>query len=90
MRQCRLDQDAPENETFDSFSLLNASASLNSDSWSATLYIKNITDEEGASGGFAASDWSYDTGVFENWYGNGNRQFIVQPQTIGLKFGYRF
>ena len=76
--------------TCDAFPLLNASASLETESWSATLYIRNLTDEEGASGGFPSSNWSYDTGVFENWYGNGNRQFIVQPQTIGLKFGYRF
>jgi outer membrane receptor protein involved in Fe transport len=85
-----IDQSALLNETFDAFTLLNASASLVTDSWSATLYIRNLTDEEGASGGFPSSYWSYDTGVFENWYGNGNRQFIVQPQTIGLKFGYRF
>lgn len=85
-----INQSALLNETFDAFTLLNASASLVSESWSATLYIRNITDEEGASGGFASSYWSYDTGVFESWYGNGNRQFIVQPQTIGLKFGYRF
>ena len=85
-----INQSALLNETFDAFTLLNASASLVTESWSATLYIRNLTDEEGASGGFPSSYWSYDTGVFENWYGNGNRQFIVQPQTIGLKFGYRF
>ena len=85
-----INQGALLNETFDAFTLLNASASLITENWSATLYIRNLTDEEGASGGFPSSYWSYDTGVFENWYGNGNRQFIVQPQTIGLKFGYRF
>jgi len=85
-----IDQDSPINETYDSFSLLSATAVLNADNWNAMLYVKNLTDESGATGGFAASDWSIDTGEFENWYGNGNRQFIVQPRTIGLKFGYRF
>ncbi len=85
-----IDQASPVNENFDSFTLLNATMSLNTDSWSAMLYVKNLSDEAGASGGFAATDWSYDTGVFESWYGNSNRQFIVQPRTIGLKFGYRF
>jgi iron complex outermembrane receptor protein len=85
-----IDQASVINETFDSFTLLNATLSLNTDSWSAMLYAKNLSDEAGASGGFAATDWSYDTGVFESWYGNSNRQFIVQPRTIGLKFGYRF
>jgi hypothetical protein len=60
------------------------------DSWTAMLYIKNIGDEAAPSGGFPIGYWSFDTGIFENWYGNGNRQFIVQPQTIGLKFSYRF
>jgi outer membrane receptor protein involved in Fe transport len=85
-----IDQASTINETFDSFTLLNATLTLSADNWSAMLYAKNLTDEGGASGGFAATDWSFDTGEFENWYGNGNRQFIVQPRTIGLKFGYRF
>ncbi len=85
-----INQASPVNETFDGFTLLNATLSLNTDSWSAMLYARNLTDEAGASGGFAATDWSFDNGVFENWYGNSNRQFIVQPRTIGVKFGYRF
>jgi len=85
-----IDQDSPVNETYDSFALLGATLTLGSDNWSAMLYVKNLTDEEGASGGFSATDWSYDTGVFENWYGNSNRQFIVQPRTVGLRVGYRF
>ena len=85
-----INQASPVNETFDSFLLLGATASLASDHWVATLYLKNLTDEAGASGGFSATDWSFDTGVFENWYGNSNRQFIVQPQTVGLKLTYNF
>ena len=85
-----INQESVLNETFDSFMLVGATLSLVTDSWSAMLYMKNITDESGASGGFASTDWSTDTGVFENWYGNGNRQFIVQPQTIGLRIGYNF
>jgi len=78
------------NESFDSFALIGVNASLQAENWSATLYVRNLGDEAGASGGFPPSHWSYDTGIFENWYGNGNRQFIVQPRTIGLRFGYRF
>jgi outer membrane receptor protein involved in Fe transport len=85
-----IDQDSPLNETFDSYTLLGLTASLAAENWTATLYVRNLTDEEGVSGGFPSSHWSYDTGIFENWYGNGNRQFIVQPRTIGVKFGYRF
>jgi outer membrane receptor protein involved in Fe transport len=77
-------------ENFDSFWLLGATASLVTENWSATLYVKNLGDEAAPTGGFPIGYFSYDTGIFENWYGNGNRQFIVQPRTIGLKFGYRF
>jgi outer membrane receptor protein involved in Fe transport len=85
-----IDQADVLNETFDSFLLLGATATLASEHWSATLYARNIGDESGAGGSFPVSNWSYDTDVFESWYGNGNRQFIVQPQTFGLKLGYRF
>ncbi|MFT5140099.1 MAG: iron complex outermembrane receptor protein [Lysobacterales bacterium] len=77
-------------QTWSSYTLLGASATYVADNWSATLYVKNLGDEEGISGGFPEGVASYDTGIFENWYGNGNRNFIVQPRTIGLKFGYRF
>ena len=63
---------------------------LAGDKWSAQLYGKNLGDEAAPTGGFPSSFWSYDTGVFENWYGNGNRQFIVQPRTIGLRVSYDF
>ena len=77
-------------ETHDGFWLVGASARLVSDNWSASLYVKNIGDEAGVTGSFPSSYYSYDTGIFESWYGNGNRQFIVQPRTIGLKIGYTF
>ncbi|MCP5092526.1 MAG: TonB-dependent receptor, partial [Gammaproteobacteria bacterium] len=85
-----VDQASTLNENFDSFALVGVNASLVAENWSATLYVKNLGDEEAPTGAFANGYWSYDTGVFESWYGNGNRQFIVQPRTIGLKFGYRF
>jgi len=85
-----IDQDSPLNQTHDSFWLLGASLSLVSERWELTFYGKNLGDEEGVTGAFPASHWSYDTGVFENWYGNGNRQMIVQPRTLGLTASYRF
>jgi outer membrane receptor protein involved in Fe transport len=85
-----IDPDSEFGKTYDSFWLLGANVSLLAENWSATLYARNLGDEAGATGGFPSRHWSYDTGTFENWYGNGNREFIVQQQTIGLKFGYRF
>ena len=85
-----ISKDNDWSENWDSFWLLGASATLVADNWSAMLYIKNAGDEAGVSGGFPLSKANFDTGIFENWYGNGNRNFIVQPRTIGLKVGYRF
>ncbi|GAB3292246.1 TonB-dependent receptor [Parahaliea aestuarii] len=85
-----INQSSVINETFDSFWLLGASMSLVSGNWDVTLYGKNLGNDEGVTGSFTSGYWSYDTGVFENWYGNGNRQMIVQPRTIGLSANYRF
>ncbi len=85
-----IDADALANQTHDAFSLWSASLTLISEEWSATLYGKNLGNEAGVTGAFPSSYWSYDTGAFENWYGNGNRQFITQPRTIGVSFGYSF
>jgi outer membrane receptor protein involved in Fe transport len=77
-------------EKFGSFWLMGANATLAAENWSAMLYIKNLADESGASGSFPCTYFCSDSGFFENWYGNGNRQFIVQPRTIGLRFNYSF
>jgi len=83
-------KDSVWSQTWESFWLVGANATLVADKWYAMLYIKNAGDEAGVSGGFPTGVASFDTGIFENWYGNGNRNFIVQPRTIGLKVGYSF
>jgi outer membrane receptor protein involved in Fe transport len=81
---------SPLNETFDSFWLVSASATVFLDNWRLTLFGKNLGDEEGVTGAFPSAHWSFDTGVFENWYGNGNRQMITQPRTLGASVTYQF
>jgi outer membrane receptor protein involved in Fe transport len=85
-----INQESMLNETFDSFWLINASATLLMDNWQFVVFGKNLGDEEGVTGAFPSSHWSFDTGVFENWYGNGNRQMITQPRTVGASVSYRF
>lgn len=77
-------------DTHDSFSLWNASVMLGTDDWDATLYLRNIGNEAGVSGSFPDTYFSTDTGVFENFYGNNQRQFITLPRTIGVNLRYRF
>lgn len=85
-----IDEDSLLNQTHDDFWLFGASLALATQNWDITLYGKNLGDEEGVTGAFPSSHWSYDTGSFESWYGNGNRQMITQPRTIGLAASYRF
>lgn len=85
-----VNQSSVNNETFDSFWLWNASVRVDSDDWYAVLYAKNISNEEAVTGSFPCSNWCYDNGTFENWYGNGNREMIAQPRTIGLSLGFKY
>ena len=68
----------------------SGSVALVTQTWNIALYGKNLGDEEGVTGSFPSSYFSYDTGVFEGWYGNSNRQMITQPRTIGLSASYHF
>ena len=85
-----INNDSVQNENLRGFWLWNASASLLMDDWSVVLYGKNLGNEAGVTGAFPSAYWSYDTGVFESWYGNGNRQMITQPRTVGLSLSYTF
>ncbi|MDH3432161.1 MAG: TonB-dependent receptor [Gammaproteobacteria bacterium] len=82
--------DTTTQDKFPGFSLWNASLTLDDDAWSAALYIKNIGDEQAVTGNYPAAYMSTDTGVFENYYGNNQRQYIATPRTIGLALKYNF
>jgi outer membrane receptor protein involved in Fe transport len=77
-------------DTFDSFSIWNVSATLGNQNWAATLYVKNLGDEQGITGNYPATYMSTDTGIFENYYGNNQRQYLATPRTIGVVLRYDF
>ena len=83
-------QDNYLQQEFDGFSLLNASVALSSDQWMVTFYAKNLLDEEGVTGSYPAGYLSTDTGVFENYYGNNQKEYITNPRTMGINVGYSF
>jgi outer membrane receptor protein involved in Fe transport len=75
--------------TFDAFSMLDASASLMADKWTATLYAKNLSNEEGT------------TAMFKNEHmgssaarnlpsNNSSHAYIATPRTMGLAVSYSF
>ncbi|MGM0906927.1 MAG: TonB-dependent receptor [Pseudomonadota bacterium] len=79
------------NPTFDvelpGFSITNASTALQADKWTITLYVKNIFNEEGVTG--VLSEDYMGTDPAENFYGNGSKQYISQPRTVGLSVSYQ-
>jgi len=65
----------------DSFWIWNASLVLDSGSnWSASLFVRNIGNEEGITGGLAEGDLSE----------RGARFYVAKPRTIGLGFSYSY
>lgn len=83
-------QDNTIQDTFSGFSIWNFSTTLSNENWSAALYVKNLGDEQGVTGNYPAAYMSTDTGTFENYYGNNQREYIATPRTIGLALKYSF
>ena len=77
-------------ETFGSFALLNASVAVITDHWNFSLFVKNLGNDDGITGSYPEAYMSTDTGPFENYYGNNQRNYITQPRTFGLSATYRF
>ena len=83
-------QDTTIQDRFSGFSLWNFQTTLSSENWSAALFVKNIGDEQAVTGNYPAAYMSTDTGTFEYYYGNNQRQYIATPRTIGLALKYDF
>jgi hypothetical protein len=68
----------PKNSRFvnDATTTLNASMGISRDSWTAELYVNNITSEEGA--------MTQTAGKFSP------EQSIMRPRTMGMRFSYNF
>ncbi len=72
----------------DGFTLWNFVTTVSKDNWDASLFVKNLTDEEGITGLF--TEQYMGTSPAQNYIGNGNKEFIAQPRTIGLNVTWHF
>jgi outer membrane receptor protein involved in Fe transport len=72
----------------DGFALMDLNTWISADKWSATLFIKNLSNEKGKTGQF--SELYMGTDPDQNYFGNGNKEFLALPRTIGLGFTYEF
>ncbi|HEY0938481.1 MAG TPA: TonB-dependent receptor [Steroidobacter sp.] len=76
------------NVELDSFQLWGASTTYSTEHWDATLFVKNLFNEEGVTGLFTEAYMG--TAPELGYYGNGSKQFLSLPRTLGLTLNYRF
>ncbi|SDK65214.1 TonB-dependent receptor [Microbulbifer yueqingensis] len=72
----------------DGFSLLDGHIGVAGEWWTATLFAKNLTNEEGTTGLFKEEYMGTDPS--QQYYGNGAKSFLVQPRTIGANLKLSF
>jgi outer membrane receptor protein involved in Fe transport len=75
-------------QELDGFSLFDLVTWISGDNWHASLYVKNIGNEEGTTGQF--SNLYMGTDPTQNYFGNGSKRFLSLPRTIGAAFTFEF
>ena len=66
----------------DSFALLHLNTGLDFGPWQARLFVRNLTNEAGVTGLFTEAYMG--TSPAQNYYGNGSKQFLSLPRTVGI------
>ncbi len=74
--------------TLDGFPIFNASATWSQGNWDTTLWLKNLTNEQGISGIY--TEQYMGTAPTEGYFGNGSKALVALPRTVGVSFSYRF
>jgi outer membrane receptor protein involved in Fe transport len=83
-----LSQSPAFNVDLDSFQIWGTAFTLAADKWNASLWVKNIFNEEGVTGTF--TELYMGTAPAIGYFGNGAKDLISLPRTIGLSFNYNF
>ncbi|MFA7263449.1 MAG: TonB-dependent receptor [Caulobacter sp.] len=76
------------NTELSGFTIWNTSATLSKGPWAATVFVKNIFNEDGVTGEFTEAYMGTRPSV--GYYGNGSKEFISLPRTLGLSIDYSF
>ena len=64
----------------DSFWVWNGALTLDAGTWNASLFVRNLGNEEGVTGGLTQAN-----------HGIRSQQFnVIRPRTVGLSFGYTY
>ncbi len=83
-----LSQSPAFNVNLDSFQIWGTAFTLVADKWNASLWFKNIFNEKGVTGTF--TELYMGTAPAIGYYGNGAKDLISLPRTVGLSFNYSF
>jgi len=70
------------------FQLWGLSTTYAAEHWDATFFIKNLLNEEGVTGVFTEAYMG--TAPAVGYYGNGSKEFLSLPRTLGVTLNYRF
>lgn len=76
------------NVPLEGFSIWNTVFSVSNESFTGSLWMKNIFNEEGVTGVFTEAYMG--TAPTQGYFGNGNKQLISLPRTIGASATFRF
>ena len=76
------------NKQWPGFSIWGVASTLSSDRWSVSLFVKNLFNNDGITGGFLESHMGTDP--TQNYNGNGSKVFISQPRTVGVAASFEF
>jgi outer membrane receptor protein involved in Fe transport len=76
------------NVDLDGFAIFNAVATVSSDAWDLSFWVKNIGNEEGVTGRYTEAYMGSEPS--EGYYGNGSKDLISLPRTVGATLGFRF
>jgi len=76
------------NVPLDGFQIWNTAFTLAADQWNASLWVKNLFNEEGITGTF--TELYMGTAPALGYFGNGAKDMISLPRTVGVSFNYTF
>ena len=74
----------------DGFQLWNFSTTLSWAQWSASLYVKNLFNEDGTTGKFTYLTAGPSPESTQRYFGDNSRDYIALSRTIGVVLAYKF
>jgi iron complex outermembrane receptor protein len=83
-----LDPAVQQAAEFSGFSIWDLTATVTNDRWSASLFVKNVFNEDGVTGAFTEN--AFGPNPTAQFFGSNSRTFIALPRTVGLSLNVSF